>query len=367
MWLQASRRYTRTSSVALYSGIFLFIISLVAVGNQPPEHSSAAASAVELSTAREALPAATADELVAANIAANIAQTADLPVASNVSNLSQSLSAESVLTQNDTNIVAKPQIVEPTADSREIKTYTTKTGDTVPAIAKKFNVSAQTIKWVNSLNSDALEANRKLKILPVDGVLVKAKEGDTIEGLANRYGASAEQLKAFNDLEISGIKANDMLIIPNGELPENQRPGYTAPIAAPSANSYASQGQGSVSQSTAVASAGNRYAFGNCTWYAYERRLQLGKPVGSFWGNATTWAVYGSAAGRPVNGTPAPGAIMQNGGGYGHVAIVESVNPGVSVTISEMNAYRFGGGFNIVAQGDIPWSQATSGKYRYIH
>lgn len=304
--------------------------------------------------------------MVATNIAANIAQTADLPVASNVSNLSQSLAAESVLTQNDTNIVAKPQIVEPTADSREIRTYVTKTGDTVPALAEKFNISPQTIKWVNSLTSDALEADRKLKILPVDGVLVKAKQGDTIEGLASRYGASPEELKAFNDLEISGVKANDMLIIPNGELPETQRPGYTAPVQAPASSGYGSYG-GSVSQSTAVASAGNRYAFGNCTWYAYERRLQLGNPVGSFWGNAATWALYGASAGRPVNGTPAPGAIMQNGGGYGHVAIVESVKPGVSVTISEMNGYRWGGGFNVVAQGEISWSTATSGMYRYIH
>lgn len=338
----------------------------MAVGNQPPEHSSAAASAVELSSARESLPAATADELVAANIAADIAQTADLPVASNVSNLSQSLAAESVLTQNDTNIVAKPQIVEPTADSREIRIYVTKTGDTVPDLAEKFNVSSQTIKWVNSLTSDALEANRELKILPVDGVLVKAKQGDTIDSLAQRYGASPEQLKAFNDLELSGVKANDMLIIPNGELPETQRPGYTSPVAAPSSSGYGDYG-GSVSQSTAVASAGNRYAPGYCTWYVYERRLQLGNPVGSFWGNATTWALYGASAGRPVNGTPAPGAIMQNGGGYGHVAVVESVKPGVSVTVSEMNANRFGGGFNIVAQGEISWSKATSGMYRYIH
>lgn len=360
-----SRRYLKTSSAALYSGIFLFILSVVVIGNQPPEQSNAAASAVTLSSAREVSTTASADELVATNIAANIAQTADLPVASNVSNLSQSLAAESVLTQNDTNIVAKPQIVEPTADSREMKTYITKTGDTVPAVAERFGLTSQTVKWANNLDSDALEAGRKLKILPIDGVLVKAQNGDTVESLANRYQANPDQLRAFNDLEISKIKANDTLIIPSGELPVSQRPGYveptnyggaTAGVAATAAN-----------RSIASASAGNRYAFGNCTWYAYERRAQLGNPVGSFWGNAATWAMYGASAGRPVNGTPAPGAIMQNGGGYGHVAIVESVKPGVSVTISEMNGYRWGGGFNVVAQGDIPWSQATSGMYRYIH
>ncbi len=58
---------------------------------------------------------------------------------------------------------------------------------------------------------------------------------------------------------------------------------------------------------------------------------------------------------------------MQNGGGYGHVAIVESVNPGVSVTISEMNGFRWGGGFNRVGFGNIPWNEAVGGRYQYIY
>lgn len=95
--------------------------------------------------------------------------------------------------------------------------------------------------------------------------------------------------------------------------------------------------------------------------------MQLGRPIGSFWGNAATWAYAASAAGLLVDGNPEPGAIMQNGGGYGHVSIVEAVNPGVSITISEMNGYRFGGGYARVGRGDISWSEATSGYYKYIH
>jgi surface antigen len=58
---------------------------------------------------------------------------------------------------------------------------------------------------------------------------------------------------------------------------------------------------------------------------------------------------------------------MANGGGYGHVAVVESVNSGVSVRVTEMNAYRCGGGFNRISTCDISWSEATSGMYNYIH
>ncbi|HEX6416792.1 MAG TPA: CHAP domain-containing protein, partial [Candidatus Saccharimonadales bacterium] len=113
-----------------------------------------------------------------------------------------------------------------------------------------------------------------------------------------------------------------------------------------------------------------RYAANNCTWYAYERRMQLGRPIGSFWGNASTWAMYASAAGYLVNGNPAPGAVMQNGGGYagyGHVAVVEQVVTGQYVRVTEMNAYRGGGGYGVVSTFDVPWGEAVSGMYRYIH
>ena len=79
-----------------------------------------------------------------------------------------------------------------------------------------------------------------------------------------------------------------------------------------------------------------------------ERRVQLGLPVGSFWGNAATWAMYARAAGYRVDNTPSVGAIAQwnayQGGSYyaGHVGIVESVNSDGSITISEMNyLYNF--------------------------
>lgn len=369
-----SRRYLTSSTVAVYAGMFLLVVSLLAVGYRPPEHTDAAASAVAIAPVKSngEQTAPSADEVVATSVAANIAQTANLPVAQNVANLSQSLTAESVLTQNDTNIVAKPQIVEPTADSREVKTYTAQAGDSVQTVAERYSVSAETVRWANNLDSDALEAGRELKILPTDGVVVKAGAGQSLQAIAEKYKADPEQVKLFNDLDLENVSEGRELIIPGGVLPEAERPGYVAPRAAASSSqsSWSSSGNAAasaVNRSIAGASAGNRYAFGNCTWYAYERRAQLGKPVGSFWGNAATWASYGAAAGYAVDGNPAPGAIMQNGGGYGHVAIVESVNPGVSVTISEMNGYRWGGGFNRIGQGEIPWGQATSGMYRYIH
>lgn len=316
------------------------------------------------------------DKVMATNLASSLAESADMPISNNVSNLSQSLQVESVLAQADTSAVSKPQIVQPTAETRTIQQYTTVAGDTVPAVAQKYNISGDTVKWANNLDSDALEPGRTLAILPVSGVLYTVKSGDTLDAISAKYSVQRAVVVSYNDLDLSGEPAPGVqLILPGGTLPNTERPGYVEPPTVNNTNATtALRGAGAGSYSGGYGnayaggiSAGNKYAWGNCTWYAYERRMQLGSPVGSYWGNASTWAYNARLAGFLVNGTPGVGAIMQNGGGYGHVAIIEAVNPGVSVTISEMNGYRFGGGFARVGHGDISWGEATSGMYQYIH
>lgn len=365
-------RPLRSTTLAAYSGAFLLIITIVAVGYEPPKpgFTDSVANAVTApspgSAFEEASPSV--DKLVATRVVAGIAERAALPIAPNVANLSSSLSIESELAQENTNVITKPQIIQPTAGSREMRQYTTVAGDSIEKLEARYGVSADTIKWANKLTSDAIEPGRTLDIPPINGVVYTVKEGDTVASIAGRYKADEKRIVAYNDLELSGVSVNQKIILPDADLPTEERPGYVAPRRTPvitglNFNNYSG---GSGSGNFLAMTAGNKYAYGNCTWYAYERRVQLGLPVGSFWGNANTWASYAAAAGLIVSGNPTPGAIMQNGGGYGHVAIVESVNPGVSITISEMNGYRFGGGFNRIGRGDVSWSEATSGMYRYI-
>lgn len=346
------------------------IITFVAVSYHPPERKAALTNAGQLASTSAAQTGATAggvDQLLATNIGASLADTTDLPVANNVANLSQSLAAESVLAQTDTNTVSKP-FVQISADTSARKQYVTVTGDTVQSVAAKNNISPQTVRWVNNLTSDALEPGRTLTLLAKDGILYTTKAGDTAESIASKYGANASIIRLENDIDPSGQPVvGQQLVIADGVLPTNEQPGYVAPrtYAPVTYNTYSGASTGY--NANLAASVGNKYAWGNCTWYAYERRVQLGNPVGSFWGNASTWAYNARLAGFRVDYSPEPGAVMANGGGYGHVAVVESVNPGVSVHISEMNAYRWGGGFNRVDSGDIPWGEAVSGYYQYIH
>ena len=86
----------------------------------------------------------------------------------------------------------------------------------------------------------------------------------------------------------------------------------------------------------------NYYYYGDCTWYAFERRKELGKGVSNMWGNGNNWADNARANGYNVNNTPSVGAIVHSyagtNGAYssGHVAVVESINPDGSITVSEM-------------------------------
>lgn len=336
-------------------------MSLVSVGYSKPNNSDtvANASGVSFSDSDNGTGTLSVDQQLATSIAADLAEVANLPVARNVANLSVSLAAKSDLAQTDDTVLSKPQIIQPTANSREIIGYTAKAGDTVDSIAAAYGLSKDTIKWENRLTSDAIDVGKNLVILPVDGIKYTIKGSDTLDSIAEKYKANKDRIVAYNDLELTGFTADKTIVIPGGVLPEAERPGYVAPR--PVYTSYATS-YTTVNSAFANVSAGNGYAFGNCTWYAYERRAQLGRPIGSFWGNAATWAMYARSAGYLVNNTPAPGAVMQNGGGYGHVAVVESVAPNGDITITEMN---YAGNFNRVTSRTVSAGQAAG--YNYIH
>jgi surface antigen len=121
-----------------------------------------------------------------------------------------------------------------------------------------------------------------------------------------------------------------------------------------------SQAQYAEDAATPVAP-GNTYAPGQCTWFAYNKRIQMGLPVGTNWGNAVNWPAAAAAAGYDVDHNPEIGDIFEGLGisAYGHVAIVREVGPFNTVLIMEMN---YGGPF----QFNERWvSNATN--YTYIH
>ena len=346
--------------------MFVAAIVVVAVSHQLPESTTATASVADVASRQSTVPETSVNEVVATSIAANVAEAANLPVATNVANLSVSLAAKNEVTSSSsaTTSVTKQQIVQPTVDRRALVTYLAKSGDTADSVSAQYGISKDTLKWANNLTSDAIDEGKELTIPPVDGVVYTVKDGDTVEKLADKYKASADRIVAFNDLELQGLAGGTKIIVPGGQLPETERPGYVAPRPVFTGGGISSSFASSNFMSGSV---GNRYAFGYCTWYAYERRASMGRPVGSFWGNANTWGSAARAQGYAVNSTPAPGAVFQTafgGGGYGHVGIIDSVDHAAgTVTYRDMNG---GAGWNRIGGGTVSIADAQS-RWVFIH
>jgi len=269
-------------------------------------------------------------------------------------------------TSSDTSTISKPAIVQLSSASRNITSYAIQNADTVQTVAAKYNLSPETIRWANNLTGDAVAVGSSLQILPVNGIAYTVKDGDTAEKLAEKYKADASLITTYNDLEINGLTPGLKIIIPNGVLPNEERPGYVAPVQQYTATFITGYSSGFSNGKTWFIKRGTanlgRYAFGNCTAYAFDRRAELGRPVGAMWGNAGTWATYARNEGYTVDRSPSAGAVIQD---WGHVAIVEAVLPNGDLQLSEMNASVAGGGYNIVSGRILPASQA--GQYMYIH
>ena len=373
----------KLSNIAVYAGIFLLVVSMIYVGYDQPQKTSAVSNASANSPVG-VIAQPSVDDVVAANVAAGVAQTINLPVAASVSNLAISVETMALIMSSESSIASKPTIFESVVESKKVKNYTVVEGDNINLISEKFKISEQTLRWANKLKeSDEVSVGDVLKILPVNGVLYTIKGTDTIESIAEKYKVDSTRFTTYNDLEVSGLVANNNIVLPDGILPENERPDYIAPVI----NYYYASGTG-FGGNTWFMRYGTGpcpgYSYGNCTCYAYARRVELGLPVGSNGGNAATWAIVastpvdkpapsgrGNGWGLIVNNTPSVGAIMQNSGDYrrgdywGHVAIVESVAENGDITISEMNASVPGGGYNKVSGRTI--SAGDASQYNFIH
>jgi len=108
-----------------------------------------------------------------------------------------------------------------------IVNYSVVGGDTLASIAKKFNISVDTIKWTNNLKTDTIKPGQSLKIPPVTGVVHKVVSGETIYTIAKKYSTDAQKIvnfpfNDFTDLDSFGLTAGQTLYVPDGVIEEEQ-------------------------------------------------------------------------------------------------------------------------------------------------
>lgn len=305
------------------------------------------------------------DQVLATDIASNVAKSTNLSIAPNIANFAVSAQVQAELPQSSDTVITKPSIVAADANNRAIVTYVAQAGDTVTSLAVHYGISQDTIKWANNLTGDSITAGKSLTILPIDGVIYTVKTGDSLKSVADKYGVDQSRIVLYNDLDVSGLVVGSRIILPGGVLPNTERPGYVAPVQYYSNYSF---GDGIVKDLYRVGygafSPGNTGTPGQCTWYAWDRRVKLGyrMPASAVLGNASDWVYTLGRLGYSINrGHPSVGAIMQNGGGAGHVAVVEGIAENGDVTVTEMN---YGWRSFVVDQRIITAGQAT--LYMYI-
>lgn len=113
-------------------------------------------------------------------------------------------------------------------------------GDTLASIAKKFDISVDTIKWANNLKTDVIKPDQILKIPPVTGVVHKVVSGENIYTIAKKYKTEAQNIvnfpfNDFVDLDTFALTAGQTLYVPDGVIEEEQPrvgPRYIAQIQA---------------------------------------------------------------------------------------------------------------------------------------
>ena len=108
--------------------------------------------------------------------------------------------------------------------------YTVEKGDTIFAIAEKFNLKPETILWGNYYilvdDPHRLSPEQELNILPVDGVYYEMARGDGLNGVAKFYGVEAEaiinwpgnrlDINTLGDFANPNIEPGTWLIVPGG-------------------------------------------------------------------------------------------------------------------------------------------------------
>lgn len=318
-----------------------------------------AANYSALNTAEETKVSSPLDQLSASEIAANIALMTKAPEAEAILSQSNLVWAElNSATRHDTSgTVQLQQVMSGDIKTKaDIVSYTTVEGDTLEALAARFGVTSDSIRWSNNLTNSRLRAGTVLQIPPINGIVYKVKQGDTPASLATRYQANEALIIRFNDAEVSGLVADELIVVPDGRIVVQAAPRAVSSL------SYRSSFSSSATFITRYTSYSNPMPYGRgwCTDWASYRSAQLGNHVANVpggLGNAISWRRAG------LKSVPIVGAVVYfHMGGLGHVGVVEEVSPdSTMIKFSDMNGLAGWG--NAAKTND--WVPASSYSYIY--
>ena len=122
------------------------------------------------------------------------------------------------LTNNNLSVGQVLKIPKSNGSNNTYITYIVVSGDSLYSIAKKYNTSVDEIKRLNNLTSNNLSIGQVLKIgnssnnsAYTNYVVVK---GDSLYAIARKYNTSVDEIKRFNNLTSNNLSIGQVIRIP---------------------------------------------------------------------------------------------------------------------------------------------------------
>ncbi len=244
------------------------------------------------------------------------------------------------------------------ADSDMISVYVVRVGDTLPAIAKMFGVTTNTIVWANNLKGNKISVGQQLVILPISGVQYNVKSGDTLLGIAKKFNGNMDDILSYNNLQSdSKISVGDTIFIPDGEITPSSENNYSS---SGSQNSGVATGSGSIPV--------GRYCQNYPSIMGYYLRpvLDCIKTQGIHGHNAVDLAgAYGSNIMAAADGQVIVSREGGWNGGYGNYVVIRHAN-GTQTLYAHMSKTNVSVGDN-VSQGQIIGFMGSTGDSTGTH
>ncbi len=259
----------------------------------------------------------------------------------------------------DSNVIrrANPKTESPLRPRVEVLRYTVQRGDSVFAIAKKFDLEPESILWGNydTLNDDPdmLQPGLDLNILPVDGVLYLWKSGDTLDSVAAAFKVDPREIVDWPGNAIDPVEPEigdgAVLVVPGGKrefrqwlVPIISRGNAGVGAAFGSGGCSGDFSGGAVGSGAFIWPAANHYLSGNDYWSGH---LAIDIAAGQ---GALLWA---SDSGAVVY-------AGWSGGGYGNMVMVDHGN-GYQTLYAHMSSVTVTCGQSIGQGQTIGYSGST--------
>lgn len=129
-----------------------------------------------------------------------------------------------------------------TISDDQISIYVVREGDTLPAIAKMFGVTVNTVRWGNDIKGNTITVGQTLVILPISGIQHTVKSGDNLQSIAKLHKADLDEVLQYNNLtKDARLAVGDVIIVPDGEessVSVSPKSGTKSSKSRPSYNGY---------------------------------------------------------------------------------------------------------------------------------